>query len=709
MAKKKSRQPQITVIDKSAELKLLQGTATLADLMAPPAIKYMPEYFEVGKLFCCSMAVTFYPRELFPGWMQGLTSIDIRSDISMHIHPVEKRLVDMYLKRKMAGIMSTQFQEQEKGKIESVSDQSNMEDIELLRYKLFAEGENFFQVTLLVNVYGENKEDLENNISYLTNAIKEIGIDLKILKLQQSRGIESVLPYGNDTVKNYHNFYTSALATAFPFTQANIQVENGILYGESLVSGTPFFYDIFNKDYNDNYNKVIIGWSGSGKSFTTKLLANRYAIRGTKIMVIDPTTQEYVAFARHLGGQIIDISPKSESIINPFDLAQVQSAAASDLRQSAQSIIETKIQYLIGLFQIMLDGNLTPLENAILDKVLLLTYMRKGIFADKPETFTLEPPTMMDFDHVLSLITGIKELMKKYSNDKNSLSFVEKAVLAYKAFRSNPDLISAANGLKIKIEPYITGSLAQMFKGQTNVKLTNRVVVFNVGNTPDSQISLSMYIVFGEILNKVLSGGGREENIVVLDEAWKILRHSGAAGSVQTLIKEGRKMLCSTWLISQELADYKDSKEGLSALRNASVKILLKSTPAAMEEQKAFFRLSEGNAAFLTKASPGQGIMLMEKNQSVIAFYVRPTEHEKKIASTTYSEIQELTKIIPPTINADFSLIQNDALDPREVEHLHRRAQQTYGAAIVPATDQTTEDNMDQALDGILGDIFRTD
>lgn len=702
---------QIINVDRSTELRIIQGTATLADLMAPPSITFHPEYSEIGKFFCSNLAVTFYPRELSPGWMQPLTSMDIRSDISMHIHPVDKRIVDIYLKRKMAGIMSTQIIESQKGKIASVTDEANMEDIELLRYKLFAEKENFYQVTLLLNVYGESKEELERNISMLMNIVKEIGLDVKILKLQQKQGVESILPYGRDTVKNFHNFYTSALATAFPFTQANIQVPKGVLYGESLISGTPTFFDIFNKDYNDNYNKVIIGWSGSGKSFTTKVLASRYAIRGTKIMVLDPTTQEYVSFAQRLGGQIIDISPKSNSIINPFDLAQISEALSSDLKQSSTSIIETKIQYLIGLFEIMLDGDLSSLEISILDKLLLLTYLSKGIIANKPETYHLEPPTMRDFDRILSAVINIKNLVERYVKDKSSVSSIERLVISAKNFRDNESFVEAAKQFRLKIEPFLSGSLSHMFKGQTNVKLSNRVVVFNVGNTPPNQISLSMYIVFGEILNKVLSGGGKNENIVILDEAWKILKHGGAANSVQTLIKEGRKMRCSTWLISQELADYKDSKQGLTALRNASVKILLKSTPAAMEEQRKFFRLSEGNASFLTKASPGQGIMLLEKNQSVIALYVRPTENEEAMANTTYTDVsvaKAIEQLEPPYIAADFSKIQNDAIDDIEVEHLKNKVKMTHDdSALQASTKQIPEnDPQDKEIEDILGDIF---
>ncbi len=705
MFKKKNKrtldEPTVVNIGKSPELKILQGTATLADLMSPPSIKFYNEYMEIGNLFCSTMAVTFYPKELYPGWMQSLTSMDLRSDISMHIHPVDKRAVDMFLKRKMVGIMSSQSIEADKGKIGRAQDESDMEDIELLRYKLFSEKENFYQVTLLVNIYGHDKEDLENNISLFMSTIKEIGIDVKILKMQQKSGIEGILPFGRNEIKNYHNFYTSALATSFPFTQANIQVPGGILYGESLISTTPIFFDIFNKEYNDNYNKVIIGWSGSGKSFTTKLLAGRYALRGTRIMIIDPTTQEYVAFAKRLGGQIVNISPNSESRINPFDLAQINEALSSNLRDSASSVLETKVQYLVGLFEIMLDGNISPIERAILDKVLLLTYLSKGIYAKNPETFSLEPPTMEDFDKILGYIMNLSNIVKRYMNDKQSVSYIEKHILTDKTLRSN-EAINAAKEFKLKIEPFISGSLSQMFKGQTNVKLANRIIVFNVGNTAESQISLTMYIVFGEILNKVMGGGGKHESIVILDEAWKILKHTGAANTVQSLIKEGRKMRCSTWLISQELADYKDSKQGQTALRNASVKILLKSTPAAMEEQKEFFRISEGNASFLTKAQPGQGIMLLEKNQSVIAFYARPTEEEENIASTTYSEIEELSKVIPPSIEADFSVIQNDAIEEEEEEHLHKAVQNMFGDAIKPDTDQSTDDDIDDILGGFL-------
>ena len=62
---------------------------------------------------------------------------------------------------------------------------------------------------------------------------------------------------------------------------------------------------------------MIIGKSGSGKSYATKTLLTNLAADNCKIFILDPEN-EYRDLTRNLGGKFIDVGSSLQGIINPF-------------------------------------------------------------------------------------------------------------------------------------------------------------------------------------------------------------------------------------------------------------------------------------------------------------------------------------------------------------------------------------------------------
>jgi type IV secretory pathway VirB4 component len=135
---------------------------------------------------------------------------------------------------------------------------------------------------------------------------------------------------------------------------------------------------------------VILGKSGGGKSFMVKLEAARLLMMGTDVIIIDPEN-EYKHLCENLGGEFVDFSSNSKYKLNPFDL---------NAEHPEPDELSNKILDLHSLMRVIM-GELTPSQDALLDRALVLTYRSKGITQD-PQTFKLDAPLLEFSVHTLA-------------------------------------------------------------------------------------------------------------------------------------------------------------------------------------------------------------------------------------------------------------------------------------------------------------------
>ena len=114
---------------------------------------------------------------------------------------------------------------------------------------------------------------------------------------------------------NLRGIHTSSLAAIFPFISSALQDPKGFYLGDNEY---PVFVDFFKRDNERvNSNMMIIGKSGSGKSFATKTLLTNLASDNARIFILDPE-DEYTNLARNVFGKIIDVGSSVNGILNPF-------------------------------------------------------------------------------------------------------------------------------------------------------------------------------------------------------------------------------------------------------------------------------------------------------------------------------------------------------------------------------------------------------
>lgn len=570
-----------------------KGMLTTKDIIAPGAIEVDFDYLKIGNKYFRTLFVAGYPRFVNANWLGPLVNFDHSLDVSMFIYPVEAKGVLDDLRRKI-GEMEAEIQiDLERGKIINASTQAKLEDAKKLQEQLVKGSERFFQFALYITIPADNIEELNHTTKQVSSMLGSLMIIAKAASLQMEEAFKATIPTCVDRMMITRNMDTTSLATTFPFTSSELTANEGILYGinehnESLV--------IFDRFTMENANACVFAKAGAGKSYTVKLEILRSLMFGTDIIVIDPEN-EYEALCQTVGGAYITFGFNSVSKINPFDLSAVYEEGENELNQ--------KLLSLHSLFKVIM-GQLNPTEEAILDRALILTYKMKGITTD-PATQKNEPPLMEDL---------------------------------YKALQGMEDV--QARVLADRIEKFVKGSFAGIFDQPSNVDIKNPFTVFSIRDLEDSLRPIAMFIVLDYIWTTIRKE--LKKRILVVDEAWYMMRHSDSALFLTSIAKRARKYYLGVTTITQDVEDFLSVKLdnielGREIINNSSIQILMKQNASAIEKISEIFYLSEGEKQLLLSADVGEGLFFAGANHVAVRVVASPEEH--KIITTKPQEVME--------------------------------------------------------------------
>ena len=568
---------------------LAKGLVSVKDIIAPPAIEVDFDYIKIGSTYFRTLYVVGYPRFVGANWLSPLINFDHTLEIALFHYPVESKEILEDLKRKIAEMEATVSSEAQRGRVVDPSVQVALDDALSLQQQLAKGAERFFQFGLYITIPAESLEELNTVTKQVESTLGSLLIISKHATLQMEDGFKTTLPLCQDHFMITRNMDTTSLATTFPFTSSELTANEGIMYGINEHNGSLIVFDRFTLE---NANSVVFAKAGSGKSYLVKLEALRSLMFGTEIIVIDPEA-EYKTLCSAIGGQYISFSFKSGAKINPFDL--------SGIYEEGENELGLKILSLHGLFKVIM-GKLTPEEDAILDRALVLTYRTRGITPD-PATQKKEPPLMEDLYKVL---IGMEE--------------------------------PAARGLADRIERFIKGSLAGIFDQRSNVDIRNTFTVFSIRDLEDKLRPIAMYIILDYIWTKIKKD--LRKRILVVDEAWYLMKYPDSALFLYSIAKRARKYYLGLTTITQDIEDFLDSDYGKAIVTNSSIQILMKQSPAAIDKIAKTFYLSEGEKHLLLSCDVGEGLFFAGPNHVAMRVVASPEEHQ--LVTTKPSEILKM-------------------------------------------------------------------
>jgi Cdc6-like AAA superfamily ATPase len=123
---------------------------------------------------------------------------------------------------------------------------------------------------------------------------------------------------------------TTTASTFFPFVSADL-IENpgGIFLGINQLTGAPV---VFDPHLRMNQNLLIMGKSGSGKSFTSKILLTRLLQKHPNLafFIVDPEN-EYGQVGKLAGANVLDITTEKQLGLDPVQIFSDNKDTASGI------------------------------------------------------------------------------------------------------------------------------------------------------------------------------------------------------------------------------------------------------------------------------------------------------------------------------------------------------------------------------------------
>jgi type IV secretory pathway VirB4 component len=568
-----------------------KGITALRDFIAPSSIELQSNYFRLGTRLARTYYCYGYPRQLYTGWMSAIVNLDEVMDVSMFIYPVESQVVLDNLRKKVTQLEAGIQIDSEKGRVRDPQKQAAIMDAEEMRDKLQVGEERFFRFGFYFTIYAGSMEELEFISHKVESLLGQQLVYSKPASSQQEQGMNSTVPQFTDQLQIRRNMSTGAISTSFPFTSADLSQDNGILYGINMHNSGLVIFDRFSLE---NGNSVVFAKSGAGKSFTVKLEALRSMMMGTEIFIVDPEN-EYERMSDAVAGAYVRLSLNSATRINPFDLPKVVDT------EEADNALRSNLITLHGLLRLMMGGAqaqmmggqqmvmpaLSPVEESDLDAALIETYAKAGITND-PLTHQGLPPTIADLYDTLLHMGG-----------------------------TGPQLAQ-------RLRKYTTGTFAGIFSQQSNIDINNPLVVFNIRDLEDELRPVAMYIVLNYIWNKTKSD--RKKRILIVDEAWQLMKYEDSANFLFSLAKRARKYNLGITTITQDVEDFMGSRMGRAIVANASMQFLLKQSPSAVDVLADVFKLTVEEKKRLSQFPVGQGLFFAGQNHVHIQVVASPTE-----------------------------------------------------------------------------------
>lgn len=545
---------------------------TVYDILAPKEEVSFKErnLIKIGdKKYIRIMYLDKLPKSITPRFYNELTTIqDANIIVTENITPTNPAKVIDMIDKKISGMKTERLQKVKKAyknnydysyvRDEKLEDR--IRDAQMLRDALTKKKQKLFAKNLLVCIIADSPKDL----NIITSKVKKIAatyiVSLRNLDWQQLEGLQNLLPFGFNTLQFQRSMTSEACATSVPFNTKQLLHEKSLFYGMDLVSKSVVFAD---RKMLINGNGCVLATSGAGKSFFVKLNIEQTYLRypNDDIIIIDPQG-EYHPMMSALDGQTIEISPLTDTHINPFDFNVGFSDDSSDP-------IKTKVEYILAFIESIVGGNgLTGEQKTIIDRCT------KNILEDYVSGKGKEP----DFP------------------------------LFYEELKKFPE--KEAGNLALILERYVYGSM-DIFAKHTNVDMHNRLICFDISNLTTSFQTTGYLVVLEHIMNRLSQNQQQGKNTWLwIDEFHILLANQFSADYIAKIFKIGRKYGALPSVVTQNIADVLKSEQGQKILSNSEFAVILKQKLLDLTPICKIFDISSEEAKYVIDSPQGQGLLV---------------------------------------------------------------------------------------------------
>ncbi len=583
-----------------------------------------------------SMVVNALPRTcVFPEFLRGMYTFG-DSNTSVFINPIPAGTSQKDLNKEINEIASEIYVAQSRGDINRARVLSiKKAEKEQLRDEIASGWNNVFTASIITTIFSDDLEKLDTLTELFKSEMSKTLLVTKSAWAMQDEAFQSNMPFNENRIGIYHNFDRGSMGTVFPFFNSEVGHKSGIPLGFNEKTMAPIFYDNFSKELT-NYNMVIFGVTGSGKSVTIKVLAARSAIlQGIKSLALD-VEGEYGIVAGALGGVNIVVSPTSNTIINIFDIEPEIEIDEITKKERMVVNVAAKVEDVTQSLLIMAKGSTKSNEvNEITKQIISETVAEEYASFGINENMVSLYKENQDINMSNNFLGSQKKMMPTIGSWYKRLESKSQENL-------NTDYRFHYSYLLKVMKQYIreyNGQLAY-FDGQSTFDLSDEIPFINLDI---SQLEenfarpLAQQILLSWVWEKYVKKNSEDktkasQKRVIIDEAWMLLQFDEAVQFLDKMARRARKRNVSLAVVSQRARDFYDKKEAQAIITSAATKIFLKQDSTEIDAIKTIFKLSDGEARHLLACNVGAGLLKLDMQSAIVS--IHPTQKEFNFVET---------------------------------------------------------------------------
>ena len=483
-------------------------------------------------------------------------------------------------------------------------DNKNTED---LMDDIYEGDEKLFYSTLLIMIYGDSEEELDDIENSIKDSVRNSGVVFKRVPIQEL-GLKDSLPLCNFELKTNRQMTTTTASILLPYTTKELSGE-GFFYGLNQSSNVIITH---NREDDVNGNGVILGTAGSGKTMSAKWeILQAILSTDDDVIILDPQG-EYTPFINQLGGQEIPIQPNSDCHINPLDLVL-------DMKQETDPLA-SKIDYITSICEIALSstGQFSPYHRAIVERCVEILYSGYCREIEKQQDAGVNITIDRDKMPVLKDLHRILEQQRE----------------------------EVAKEIATALAPYAIGR-QNTFAFRTNVNRNNRILSYNFKNMTKTTTQLGLAICLNDIWNTVMYNFRHHKTTrVYVDELHVYFAHRYSAEFLVTCYKMLRKWGALFTGITQNVGDMFKSEVkdiGDALINNSAFALLMKQGATDAEKLSTLYRIPDSQIDYILDSGSGSGLMITDGGANIIPFnnYIPVDTKIYKYMSSKPKDFQE--------------------------------------------------------------------
>ncbi len=638
---------EIDKIKKEEPSVFKKNEKTIKGLIAPGGIDASyTNHIEIASSrtrYARSMIVANLPRMCtFPEFLRGMYTFgDL--NVSVFINPVSEATSQQDLNRTINELESERIVALDRGDInrERIIAQKRME-AEELRDAIAAGFNKLFDSSVIATLFAYSMDELDKYTELLSSEMSKNLIDIKPTWAMQDEAFRSNMPYCDNKMTKTHTFDRRAMSTVFPFFTSEVGHENGIPLGFNKQTGLPILYDNFSPKLT-NYNMVIFGKSGAGKSVTIKTITARSAVlMGIESLALD-AEGEYGVVAEALGGVNVTLSPNSKTVINLFDIEPENVKDEITGKERTVLSVENKVEDVTNGLLTMARGStrsqeVNELTKQIISEAVAEEYAALGITNNIESLYTR--------DENGGPVNLNESYLGRTKKEMPTIGSWYKRICRKAQENENPDYRFHYSYLVKVMKQYVREYQGQMayFDGQSTFELLDGVPFINIDI---SQLEerfarpLAQQIMLSWVWEKYVKKNSEDKakaakKRVLVDEAWMLLPYPEAVDFLNTMARRARKRNVSLAVISQKFQDFYEKQEVQAVLTSSETKLFLAQDKSEIQYLKEVFKLSEGEAGFLVTCSRGEGLLKVGGDSAILS--IQPTKKEFEFVETNLSK-----------------------------------------------------------------------